>query len=101
MQVRIYQPPKTTMQSGRARSDRWLLEFEPGAKREIEPLMGWTSSKETRHQVRLWFDTRDQAVAYAEKHGLMYTVEEPKTRQTKPKAYADNFAFNRLGRWTH
>jgi hypothetical protein len=101
MQVRIYQPPKTTMQSGRARSDRWLLEFEPGAKREIEPLMGWTSAKETRHQVRLWFDSREQAVAYAEKHALMYSVEEPKTRTIKPKAYADNFAFSRLGRWTH
>jgi hypothetical protein len=101
MQVRIYQPPKTTMQSGRARTGRWLLEFEPGAKREIEPLMGWTSAKETRHQVRLWFDSREEAVAYAEKHGLMYSLEAPKIRKIKPKAYADNFAFGRMGRWTH
>ena len=101
MQVRIYQPPKSSMQSGRAHSGRWLLEFEPGAKREIEPLMGWTSAKETRNQIRLWFDSQEEAIAYAEKHGLMYSVETRKTRKIKPKAYADNFSYSRLGRWTH
>ena len=100
MQVRIYKPARTAMQQGRAATQRWLLEFEPGA-RNVEPLMGWTSSRDTRAQVRLWFDSKDEAVAYAQKHGLMYSVEEPQERKLRPKAYADNFASNRIGRWTH
>ncbi len=100
MDVRIYKPAKTAMQQGRAGTDRWILEFEPGA-REVEPLMGWTSSRDTRRQLRLRFDSKDDAIAYAEKHGLMYSVELPKERKIEPKAYADNFRFDRMGRWTH
>ena len=100
MDVRIYRPVKTAMQSGRARTDRWVLEFEPGA-REVEPLMGWTSSGDTRRQLRLRFDSKEEAVAYAQKHGLMYTLEEPQDREIRARAYADNFAYSRLGRWTH
>ena len=100
MDARIYKPTKTAMQSGRARTDRWLLEYEPGA-RQVEPLMGWTSSGDTRRQLRLWFDSKEEAVAYARKHGLMYTLEQPREREMRPKAYADNFAYTRLGRWTH
>lgn len=100
MDVRIFKPAKTAMQQGRAGTDRWILEFEPGA-REVEPLMGWTSSRDTRRQLRLRFDSKDDAIAYAEKHGLMYTVDEPKERSVRPKAYADNFRFDRMGRWTH
>ena len=73
MQVRIYQPPKTAMQSGRANTRRWVVEFEPESGRRIEPLMGWTSSRDTKGQVRLWFDSKDEALAYVEKHGYMYT----------------------------
>ena len=101
MQVRIYQPAKTAMQSGRARSERWLLEFEPQARRQVEPLMGWTSSADTLSQIRLWFDSKAEAVAYAQRKGLMYTVEEHKARRVVPKAYADNFRHDRLNRWTH
>lgn len=100
MQVRIYQQPKTAMQSGRARTDRWVLEFEP-APRSIEPLMGWVSSGDTRHQVKLWFDSADEAVAYAEKHGYMYSLERPHERKVRAKAYADNFRYDRSLRWTH
>ena len=100
MQVRIYQPPKTAMQQGRAGSRRWLLEFEPAA-RHVDPLMGWTSSGDTRQQLRLRFETEAEAVAYAKKHGLMYTLERPQERQVRPKAYADNFRTSRIGRWTH
>ncbi len=100
MDARIYKPTKTAMQSGRARTDRWLLEYEPGA-RQVEPLMGWTSSGDTRRQLRLWFDSKEEAVAFARKHGLMYTLEAPRERDMRPKAYADNFAYTRLGRWTH
>ena len=101
MQVRIFQPPKTAMQSGRARTDRWVLEFEPEAAREIDPLMGWTSSRDTPQQVRLWFDTREEAIAYAQRNGYMYSLEQPRQRDLQPKAYADNFSYRRLGRWTH
>ena len=63
--------------------------------------MGWTSSKDTRGQLRLWFDSEAEAIAYAEKHGLMFALEEPRVHKVRPKAYADNFRYDRRGRWTH
>ncbi len=101
MQVRIYQPPKTAMQSGQANTKRWVLEFEPAAPRQVEPLMGWTSSRDTRGQVRLRFGSAEEAVAFAREHGLMYTLERPHEKRIRPKAYADNFRYDRLGAWTH
>ena len=101
MQVRIYRPPKTAMQSGKASTKRWLLEFEPQAPREVEPLMGWTSSRDTRAQLRIRFDTQEEAIEYAKRCGFIYTVEQPHERKVRPKAYADNFRHDRLGRWTH
>lgn len=89
------------MQSGTARSREWQLEFEPSEKQVVEPLMGWTSSGDTRRQVRLNFETRDEAVAYAEKHGIPYQVFEPRERKPNIRAYADNFRFDRKGLWTH
>jgi hypothetical protein len=100
-QVRIYRQAKTAMQSGRANTDRWVVEFEPESRREVEPLMGWTSSADTRAQLRLRFDSQEEAVAYAKKHGFMYTLEQPRNRRIQPKAYADNFKVDRLLRWTH
>ncbi|MCC7047260.1 MAG: ETC complex I subunit [Alphaproteobacteria bacterium] len=100
MTVRIYRPAKTAMQSGRGLTQEWLLEFEPGARRP-EPLMGWTASDDTLAQVRLRFETKDEAIAYARKHGLQFVLEEPQERRIKPKAYADNFRFGRLRPWTH
>lgn len=101
MTVRIYQPPKNAMQSGRATTRRWVVEFEPAAPRQVEPLMGWTSSADTRQQLRLYFDSKEEAVAYCEREGLMYMLEEPQGRAVKPKAYADNFAAGRPFPWTH
>ena len=101
MQVRIYKPPKTAMQSGQANTRRWLLEYEPESARQVEPLMGWTSSRDTKGQLHLWFDSMEEAVDYARRHGLMYAVEQPQDRRIRPKAYADNFKYDRLGRWTH
>src|SRR5215475_16116998 len=75
MRARIYQPSKTAMQSGRGGTKRWVLEFEPEARREMDPLMGWTSSRDTRAQVRMSFDTLEEAVAYAEKQGYAYSVQ--------------------------
>lgn len=89
------------MQSGQARTKLWLLEFEPEKPREIEPLMGWTSSGDTRQQVRLAFDTREEAIAYATRQGIPYRVEEPHAPKRKAMSYSDNFKFNRVGPWTH
>ncbi len=100
MQVRIYKPAKTAMQSGVGNTREWLIETEPAPK-EIDPLMGWTSSRDTMKQVVLRFETKEEAIAYAQKQGWMYTIAEPKERAVRPKAYADNFAYTRIGRWTH
>ncbi len=89
------------MQSGLARTKEWVLEHEPEMPREIDPLMGWTSSRDMRQQVKLSFSTKEDAIAYAERNGIPYTVEEPQARKVVRKAYADNFKFGRIGLWTH
>ncbi|MBV9784112.1 MAG: ETC complex I subunit [Acidisphaera sp.] len=99
--ARIYQPPKSAMQSGFAATHEWLLEYVPAEPRRPDPLMGWSGSADTQAQVRLHFDTRDEAIAYAEKHGIPYDLERPHHRHIKPKAYADNFRFGRMDNWTH
>jgi hypothetical protein len=101
MTVRIYRPSRTATQSGRAGTDKWILEFEPASRREPDPLMGWTSSADTRTQLRLSFDSEAEAVAFAKKEGLPYRLIEPKERRLRSKAYADNFKYDRVGRWTH
>lgn len=101
MTARIYKPAKTAMQSGEARTKEWMLEFEQAVPRSIDPLMGWTSSADTKTQVRLEFDTKEEAIAYAERNGIAYTLTEPKPRKQIAKSYAENFKFGRLGAWTH
>jgi len=94
--ARIHRPPKNAMQSGRANTRRWVLEFEPAAARRPDPLMGWTSSPDTDQQVRLAFATREAAVDYAEANGLDYAVIEPHEPKPRIKAYADNFRYDRV-----
>ena len=101
MTARIYKPGKTATQSGMARTKQWLLVLELDRPREIEPLMGWTSSGDTRQQLRLWFETRDDAVAYAERQGIPYRVEEPHELKRRTMSYSDNFKVSRIGQWTH
>ncbi|MDE2135028.1 MAG: ETC complex I subunit [Alphaproteobacteria bacterium] len=101
MRARIYKPTKTAMQSGKARTKAWLLEYEPASPREIDPLMGWTSSADMLSQVQLEFDTKGEATAYAEKHGITFDLFEPHRPTPKPKAYADNFRFDRKVPWSH
>ena len=102
MVARIYQPAKSAMQSGRSgRSGEWILEYAPETRREADPLMGWTSSNDTRRQVKLTFPTQEEAVAYATREGTAYEIEKPHQRHVTPKAYADNFRYDRIGRWTH
>ncbi len=101
MQVRIYSPAKNTMQSGRGKTGVWVLEFEPQAPRQVEPLMGWVSSSDTLSQTRLQFDSKEAAIAYAQSKGYIYALEDEQQRRIKPKAYSDNFDNKRLLRWTH
>jgi hypothetical protein len=101
MRARIYRPTKTAMQMGKARTKQWLLEFEPETARAIDPLMGWTSSNDMRQQVTLEFDTAEEAVAYAEEHAIPYQRFEPHVINLRPKAYSDNFRFDRRVPWSH
>ena len=75
MVARIYKPAQTAMQSGPARTKEWVLEYEPEVPREIDPLMGWTSSRDMKAQIRLDFDSKEEAVAYAERNGIPYRLE--------------------------
>ena len=90
-QARIYQRPKNAMQSGRARTEQWLLEFAPGEAKRPDPLTGWAGSGDTREQVRLKFASSEEAVAYAEKKGWEYTLTPAPERVLKLLAYSDNF----------
>ncbi len=101
MRVRIYKPAKNAMQSGRAKTKNWILEYRAETARIPEPLMGWVSAGDTTNQVRIPFETRDEAVSFAKRHGFAYTVVEPHERKPKPKVYAENFAFDRKINWTH
>ncbi|GLK76717.1 NADH-ubiquinone oxidoreductase [Methylopila jiangsuensis] len=101
MTARIYRPTRNAMQSGAARTRRWVLEHEPAEARRVEPLMGWTSSADTHQQVRLTFATREEAVAYAERAGLAYQVQEPKAPVRRAMAYSDNFRAGAPEPWTH
>jgi hypothetical protein len=89
--ARIYQRPKNAMQSGRARTDRWILEFEPAEQQRPDPLTGWAGSGDTGNQIRLGFPTVDAAKAYAEREGYAYHVIPAPERKLKLQAYADNF----------
>ncbi|WP_072376770.1 ETC complex I subunit [Hyphomicrobium sp. NDB2Meth4] len=101
MVARIFKPAKTAMQSGEGRTQEWVLEFAPASPREIEPLMGWTGTRDMKAEVHLTFDTKEEAIAYAEREGIPYRVYEPSPRKMIRKSYADNFKFGRIGRWTH
>lgn len=103
MQARIYQPARSAMTSGQGNTKSWVLEYVPEERRQIDPLMGWTGSGDMRGQVRLCFESREAAVEYAEKHGIAFTIEEPKKRRPniRPRGYGGNFAHDRRAVWTH
>ncbi len=101
MTARIYRPSKTATQSGDGNTRLWRLEYIPEAARGIEPLMGWTSSTDMKSQIKLSFPTKEEAVAYAERNGIAYRVEETKQPKRRVAVYADNFRMNRVSPWTH
>ena len=94
--ARIYRPTKTATQSGRAQTRKWILEYEPATPRRPEPLMGWASAADTLNEVQLRFNTCDEAVAFADRLGLDYTVIAPHDTVERPKSYADNFRYDRV-----
>jgi NADH dehydrogenase len=103
MTARIFRPARSAMTSGELNTKQWVLEFEPEAPRRVDPLMGWTSSADMHQQVRLRFDTKDEAIDYAEREGIPYTLWEPKPRSKtiRPMGYGGNYAHNRRQAWTH
>ena len=101
MLAKIYKPTKTAMQSGKAGAKRWVLEFGPGQSLAPDVLMGWTTSTDTDGQVRLHFDTREDAIAFARRKGIPHQLVEPREPKRVMRAYGDNFAFRRKEPWSH
>ena len=103
MTAYIFRPAPSATQSAPNFRDPWVLRFERETPREIDPLMGWTSSSDMKSQVTLRFPTKGEAIAYAERNGLAYRLIEPKpeTASRRIVSYSDNFKTTRLGQWTH
>ncbi|MBN9347424.1 MAG: ETC complex I subunit [Devosia sp.] len=101
MTARIYRPAPNAMQSGRGKSKKWVLAHEQATAKQIEPLMGYTATTDTQVQVRLSFDTLDEAESYARTNGIPYSVQPPHSSTPKRSSYPDNFRFDRKTPWTH
>ncbi len=101
MRARIYQTPKNAMQSGAARTADWVLEYAPNAPQRADRLMGWIGSTDTQRQVVLRFESREEAIGYAERNGIDFDLELPRPKKFRPKNYSDNFRFGRTENWTH
>ena len=101
MTIKIYKPSKTAMQSGIGNTKKWLAEYISDEDNVKDSLMGWNSSFDTQSQIRVFFETREQAIALVKKNKYQFFVEEPKIKKIKPKSYASNFDINRKEPWTH
>ena len=101
MLAKIYRPAKNAMQSGKAATKKWRLEFEPKMAPRPEPLMGWISSADPDGQVRINFDTKEAAIEFARLHGIPHQVTETSQPSRQIKSYSDNFAFKRREPWSH
>jgi ETC complex I subunit conserved region len=101
MTARIYKPARTAMQAGTGKTKEWVLDYEPEEPRAVEPLMGWTSSGDMKQQLRLQFDTKEEAIAYCERNGIAYQLFETPPAKRLRISYSDNFAYTRRTPWTH
>jgi hypothetical protein len=103
MTARIFCPEVSVTQSAPGVKRCWVLRYDPEKPRSIDPLMGWTSSSDMNAQIKLTFDSKDEAIAYAQRNGLAYRIEEPKpaTASRRIVSYSDNFKSTRKGLWTH
>ena len=101
MTIKIFKPAKTAMQSGRGKTKQWLAEYVSDISTTKDTLMGWTSSSDTRNQIKIFFETKEQAIKWAKNNNYQFFVEEPQTRNIKPKSYSANFDMKRKEPWTH
>ena len=101
MTIKIYKPSKSSMQSGLGKTKQWLAEYISEKDKTKDSLMGWNSSSDTKEQIKIFFDTKEQAIEWAKKNNYQYFIEEPKSKKIKPKNYASNFGINRKESWTH
>ena len=101
MTIKIYRPSKTAMQSGYGKTKKWLAEYISDEETIKDNLMGWNSSSDTKSQIRIFFDSKDQAIEWAKNNDYQYFVEEKKERKMKIKTYSSNFDTSRKESWTH
>ena len=101
MTIKIYKPSKTAMQSGSGKTKKWLAEYISDLNNYKDSLMGWNSSNDTKTQIKIFFDTKEQAINWAKKNNYQFYVEEAKAKIIKPKSYSSNFDIGRKESWTH
>jgi hypothetical protein len=101
MPAKIYRPAKTAMQSGQAKTQNWVLEFDPETPRVIDPVTAFTGSGDMKQQIKLTFESQELAEAYAKRNSIEYRVIEPKDATRKVVSYTDNFRYTRTQPWTH
>lgn len=101
MTLKIYKPAKTSMQSGRNKTKKWIAEYISEKDIDKDSLMGWNSSKDTMSQVKIFFETKEKAIEWAKKNNYQYEIIYPNERKIIPKKYADNFSFKKKEPWTH
>ena len=101
MTIKIYKPSKSSMQSGLGNTKQWLAEYIDEKDKIKDTLMGWNSSLDTKEQIKMFFETKDQAISWAKNNNEQFIVIEPKERKIKPKNYSSNFDMNRKEPWTH
>ena len=101
MTIKIYKPAKTAMQSGLGKTNKWLAEYISHEDTLKDNLMGWNSSSDTKSQIKVFFDKKQQAIEWAKNNNYQYYVVEPKVRKVKIKSYASNFDMSRKESWTH
>ncbi|MFT4346979.1 ETC complex I subunit [Bartonella ancashensis] len=101
MVARIYSPAKTPMQSGKANTGFWILQYEPEQAKMLEPLMGYTATSDMRNQIKIRFKMKEDAISFAVRNSIPYRVEDPCEISRRAVSYSDNFCNNRQNPWTH
>lgn len=101
MLAKIYRPAKNAMQSGKAGAKRWRFEFMLASAPRPDALMGWISGADPNGQVRIDFDTKEAAIAFARAHAIPHQISDPPEAKRQIKSYSDNFAFRRREPWSH
>jgi len=101
MIIKIFKPSKTAMQSGLGKTKLWLAEYISETDGGKDSLMGWNSSLDTENQIRIFFETKKQAIEWAKSKNYQFFVQEPRVKIIKPKSYSSNFDYNKKESWTH